>query len=168
MLLSLSIKFLSIFFSSFGDKAKSFKPSFLRMWKEDIQICSTLIYVTSKLSRSNIFCINFQKSALPKVLQIHQKITSFTVFFLAEVKLAVSSHIKYSLQAYWAVSIRELHMSLWRPWTEIREAAVSQVGSIVDPSHCQQLAFDLRWAECCEEWKLNLKHQVLNRTCEQI
>lgn len=68
----------------------------------------------------------------------------FYCFFLAEVKLAVSSHIKYSLQAYWAVSIRELHMSLWRPWTEIREAAVSQVGSIVDPSHCQQLAFDLR------------------------
>jgi hypothetical protein len=68
----------------------------------------------------------------------------FVYFSLTEVKLAVSSHIKYSLQAYWAVSIRELHMSLWRPWSEIRDAAVSQVGSIVDATHCQQLAFDLR------------------------
>lgn len=61
-----------------------------------------------------------------------------------EVKLAVSSHVKYSLQAFWAVSIRELHMSLWRPWSEISEAASATTSSIVDASHCQQLAIDLR------------------------
>jgi hypothetical protein len=63
---------------------------------------------------------------------------------ISEVKLAVSSHVRYSLKAFWAVSIRELHMSLWRPWSEIKEAANSETGSIVDPAHCQQLAIDLR------------------------
>lgn len=57
----------------------------------------------------------------------------------------MSSHVKYSLQAFWAVSIRELHMSLWRPWSEISDAASSEISSIVDSTHCQQLAIDLRW-----------------------
>ncbi|CAO1312458.1 unnamed protein product [Diamesa tonsa] len=61
-----------------------------------------------------------------------------------EVKLAVSSHVKYSIQAFWAVSIRELHMSLWRPWTEINEAAQAKNSRIVEETHCQQLAVDLR------------------------
>ena len=63
---------------------------------------------------------------------------------IAEVRLAVSSQIKYSLQAFWAVSIRELHMSLWRPWSEISEVAMLQESTIVDPAHCQHLAIDLR------------------------
>lgn len=68
----------------------------------------------------------------------------YFTFSSTEVKLAVSSHVKYSLQAFWAVSIRELHMSLWRPWSEISEAASNQVSTIVDAAHCQQLAIDLR------------------------
>jgi len=63
-------------------------------------------------------------------------------FFVAEVKLAVSSHVNYSLQAFWATSIRELHMSLWRPWSEIKDSARAE--SIVDPAHCQKVALDLR------------------------
>ncbi|CRL00349.1 CLUMA_CG013621, isoform A [Clunio marinus] len=74
-----------------------------------------------------------------------------------EVKLAVSSHVKYSLQAFWAVSIRELHMSLWRPWTEISEAACSKVSSIVDSAHCQQLAIDLRNQEPHSETTVVIK-----------
>ena len=56
----------------------------------------------------------------------------------------MSSHVKYSIQAFWAVSIRELHMSLWRPWTEINEAAQAKNSRIVEETHCQQLAVDLR------------------------
>lgn len=67
------------------------------------------------------------------------------VCLIVEVRLAVSSHVKYSLQAFWAVSIRELHMSLWRPWSEISDAASSEISSIVDSAHCQQLAINLRW-----------------------
>lgn len=68
----------------------------------------------------------------------------FLFCIIAEVKLAVSSHVKYSIQAFWAVSIRELHMSLWRPWTEINEAAQAKNSRIVEETHCQQLAVDLR------------------------
>jgi hypothetical protein len=71
-------------------------------------------------------------------------IISFLFSYSAEISLAVSSHVKYSLQAFWAVSIRELHMSLWRPWNDIHEAATADVSSIVDAAHCQQLAIDLR------------------------
>lgn len=53
--------------------------------------------------------------------------------------------MKYSLQAFWAVSIRELHMSLWRPWSEISDAASAETSTIVDSAHCQQLAIDLRF-----------------------
>uniref|UniRef100_U5EGF5 Putative cell growth regulator with ring finger protein n=1 Tax=Corethrella appendiculata TaxID=1370023 RepID=U5EGF5_9DIPT len=59
-----------------------------------------------------------------------------------EVKLSVSSQVKYTLQAFWAVSIRELHMSLWRPWVELNEQ--TKTSAIVDPSHCQQLAINIR------------------------
>uniref|UniRef100_A0A182UQ65 RING-type domain-containing protein n=1 Tax=Anopheles merus TaxID=30066 RepID=A0A182UQ65_ANOME len=54
-----------------------------------------------------------------------------------EVRLAVSSQVKYSLQAFWGVSIRELHVSLWRTWNDLRDASSSH---IVDSSYCQQLA----------------------------
>uniref|UniRef100_A0A2M4BPW9 Putative cell growth regulator with ring finger domain protein 1 n=1 Tax=Anopheles marajoara TaxID=58244 RepID=A0A2M4BPW9_9DIPT len=61
-----------------------------------------------------------------------------------EVRLAVSSQVKYSLQAFWGVSIRELHVSLWRTWNDLREASSSL---IVDSSYCQQLATNVR---CCQ------------------
>uniref|UniRef100_A0A182XWV1 RING-type domain-containing protein n=1 Tax=Anopheles stephensi TaxID=30069 RepID=A0A182XWV1_ANOST len=61
-----------------------------------------------------------------------------------EVRLAVSSQVKYSLQAFWGVSIRELHVSLWRTWNDLREASNAH---IVDSSYCQQLATNVR---CCQ------------------
>ncbi|XP_041765002.1 cell growth regulator with RING finger domain protein 1-like isoform X1 [Anopheles merus] len=61
-----------------------------------------------------------------------------------EVRLAVSSQVKYSLQAFWGVSIRELHVSLWRTWNDLRDASSSH---IVDSSYCQQLATNVR---CCQ------------------
>lgn len=53
----------------------------------------------------------------------------------------MSSQVKYSLQAFWGVSIRELHVSLWRTWNDLRDASNSH---IVDSSYCQQLATNVR------------------------
>lgn len=69
----------------------------------------------------------------------------FRVFlFLTEVKFAVTSQIKYTMQAFWVVSIRELHVSLWRPWKELQDALREVNGTILEASHCQKLATDIR------------------------
>ncbi|CAG9799792.1 unnamed protein product [Chironomus riparius] len=60
------------------------------------------------------------------------------------VKFVISSNVKYTLQAFFNVSIRELHMSMWRSWNEIRESVHTRHESIIDPAHCKQLAVDLR------------------------
>lgn len=61
-----------------------------------------------------------------------------------EVCVGISSQVKYSLQAFWAVSIRELHISLWRPWTELQADATATDRSIVERKHYQHLALDIR------------------------
>uniref|UniRef100_A0A1B6K4J2 RING-type domain-containing protein n=2 Tax=Proconiini TaxID=565685 RepID=A0A1B6K4J2_9HEMI len=40
-----------------------------------------------------------------------------------DVQYTVSSQVPYTLQAFWGVSIRELHLFLWRPWSVIDSAA---------------------------------------------
>ncbi|XP_039282160.1 cell growth regulator with RING finger domain protein 1 isoform X2 [Nilaparvata lugens] len=40
----------------------------------------------------------------------------------SEVQYTVSSQAAYTLQAFWGVSIRELHLFLWRPWSVINAA----------------------------------------------
>lgn len=60
------------------------------------------------------------------------------------VKFVISSNVKYTLQAFFTVSIRELHMSMWRTWSEIRDSVHSRHECIIDQAHCQQLAVDLR------------------------
>jgi len=42
-----------------------------------------------------------------------------------ELQYSVSSQVSYSLLVLWGVSIRELHLFLWRPWSAI-DAAVKQ------------------------------------------
>ena len=76
-------------------------------------------------------------------------------FNIPEVKLAVSSQVNYTLQAFWAVSIRELHMSLWRPWIELREQ--TRTTAIVDSTHCQHSALNMRW-----DWWILFIHYLLN------
>lgn len=65
----------------------------------------------------------------------------------AEVCVGISSQVKYSLQAFWAVSIRELHISLWRPWGELQLDATATDRSIVGKANYQHLAVDIRWVE---------------------
>lgn len=37
----------------------------------------------------------------------------------------MSSQVEYSLQAIWGVSIRELHLALWKPWSTLRDASLN-------------------------------------------
>ncbi|KAF7389371.1 hypothetical protein HZH66_010508 [Vespula vulgaris] len=55
---------------------------------------------------------------------------------VSEVECEVSSQVEYSLQAMWGVSIRELHLALWKPWSNLREASLN--GTLLQ-SHAQYL-----------------------------
>lgn len=61
------------------------------------------------------------------------------------VKLIVSSNVKYSLQAFFNVEIRALHMQLWRSWNEIRESIYTRNEFVIDQAHFKELAIDLRY-----------------------
>lgn len=65
-------------------------------------------------------------------------------FLFSEVKFAVTSQVKYTLQAYWIVSIRELHESLWRPWKQLQSALKEVNGTILEAPHSQKLGIDLK------------------------
>lgn len=52
-------------------------------------------------------------------VQIHVSVFSFS-----EVQCSLSSQVRYRIHAYWGVSIRELHIYLWRPWSAIRDACL--------------------------------------------
>lgn len=60
------------------------------------------------------------------------------------VKFIVSSNVKYSLQAFFNVEIRALHMQLWRSWAEIRESIYTRNEYIIDQAHFKEVAIDLR------------------------
>lgn len=60
------------------------------------------------------------------------------------VKLIVSSNVKYSIQAFFNVEIRALHMQLWRSWNEIRESIYNRNEFVIDQAHFKELAIDLR------------------------
>uniref|UniRef100_A0A1B6DC01 RING-type domain-containing protein n=2 Tax=Clastoptera arizonana TaxID=38151 RepID=A0A1B6DC01_9HEMI len=53
----------------------------------------------------------------------------------SDLQYTVSSQVQYTLQAFWGVSIRELHLFLWRPWSAIN--ATIQQGSLLQ-GHYQQ------------------------------
>ncbi|XP_068085986.1 cell growth regulator with RING finger domain protein 1 isoform X2 [Anabrus simplex] len=43
----------------------------------------------------------------------------------SDLQCLISSQVPYTLQAFWGVSIRELHLFLWRPWS-VLQSQVSQ------------------------------------------
>lgn len=53
----------------------------------------------------------------------------------AEVQFLFSSQVPYTLQAFWGVSIRELHLFLWRPWNKFN-ASLQQ--GVMLQGHYQQ------------------------------
>jgi hypothetical protein len=52
------------------------------------------------------------------MMQMHSCLLIFAVLF-TDVQCMVSSQVPYTLEAFWGVSIRELHLSLWRPWSVV-------------------------------------------------
>jgi hypothetical protein len=60
------------------------------------------------------------------------------------VKFMVSSNVRYSLQGFFNVEIRALHMQLWRSWNEIRESIYTRNEFVIDRAHFKELAIDLR------------------------
>ncbi|KAL1461528.1 hypothetical protein WDU94_013415, partial [Cyamophila willieti] len=52
------------------------------------------------------------------LLQFHTSdINSKSSFLFPDIQCTVSSQVPYTLQVLWGVSIRELHLFLWRPWS---------------------------------------------------
>lgn len=41
-----------------------------------------------------------------------------------ELQCRLSSQVNYSVRVYWGVNIRELHIFLWRPWADLRDACM--------------------------------------------
>lgn len=58
------------------------------------------------------------------------------IFLITEVECEVSSQVEYSLQAIWGVSIRELHLALWKPWNALKDASLN--GTLLQ-GHAQYL-----------------------------
>ncbi|XP_047116467.1 cell growth regulator with RING finger domain protein 1-like isoform X2 [Schistocerca piceifrons] len=44
-----------------------------------------------------------------------------TAINLLDLQCVISSQVPYTLQAFWGVSIRELHLFLWRPWSVLQK-----------------------------------------------
>lgn len=72
----------------------------------------------------------------PVCMYIGVLLKCFFCFFIAEVECEVSSQVEYSLQALWGVSIRELHLALWKPWSTLRDASLN--GTLLQ-GHAQYL-----------------------------
>lgn len=76
--------------------------------------------------------MEMMKVHIPFTFKLHESFKST----YAEVECEVSSQVEYSLQAMWGVSIRELHLALWKPWSNLREASLN--GTLLQ-SHAQYL-----------------------------
>ncbi|KAL7294658.1 cell growth regulator with RING finger domain protein 1-like isoform X2 [Trichogramma pretiosum] len=63
--------------------------------------------------------MKMMKVHIPFTFKLHESLKST----YSEVECEVSSQVEYSLQAVWGVSIRELHLALWQPWSTLRDAA---------------------------------------------
>ena len=77
----------------------------------------------------------------------------FCVFNFADVQCMVSSQVPYTLKAYWGVSIRELHLSLWRPWS-VLEGQMQQ-GTILQ-DHYQHKGSSLQYPLSCMQFSFKL------------
>jgi len=66
----------------------------------------------------------------------------------------VSSQVPYTMKAYWGVSIRELHLSLWRPWS-VLEGQMQQ-GTILQ-DHYQHKGTSLQYPLSCVSGYINGK-----------
>lgn len=76
--------------------------------------------------------MEMMKVHIPFTFKLHESFKST----YTEVECEVSSQVEYSLQALWGVSIRELHLALWKPWSTLRDASLN--GTLLQ-GHAQYL-----------------------------
>ncbi|KAK7794923.1 hypothetical protein R5R35_005895 [Gryllus longicercus] len=74
-----------------------------------------------------------------KMMKVHIpftfKLTDASKSSYSDLQCLVSSQVPYTLQAIWGVSIRELHLFLWRPWNVLHSQL--QAGNLLQ-GHYQQ------------------------------
>jgi hypothetical protein len=72
-----------------------------------------------------------------------------------DVQCMVSSQVPYTLEAFWGVSIRELHLSLWRPWSVLEKQM--QQGTVLQ-GHYQHKETILQYPLLCLQFTLLGEH----------
>lgn len=92
------------------------------------------LFVTSTFSCEQF--PNFLLVLFLYLLPYRRDIKVFPYLSVTEVECEVSSQVEYSLQALWGVSIRELHLALWKPWSTLRDASLN--GNLLQ-GHAQYL-----------------------------
>lgn len=81
------------------------------------------------------------------------------IISFADVQCMVSSQVPYTLKAYWGVSIRELHLSLWRPWSVLE--GQMQDGTILQ-DHYQHKGVSIQYPLSCRLSYMSCKFCVTN------
>ncbi|XP_050294189.1 cell growth regulator with RING finger domain protein 1-like [Anthonomus grandis grandis] len=73
------------------------------------------------LMKPRIPQMNMMKVHIPFTFRLLETSTSS----YSELQCSMSSQIPYEVHAYWGVNIKDLHIFLWRPWADIRNACTA-------------------------------------------
>ncbi|XP_074037133.1 cell growth regulator with RING finger domain protein 1 isoform X2 [Leptinotarsa decemlineata] len=88
----------------------------LRVNGEDFVFPTTLHQVPPRIPQ-----MNMMKVHIPFTFKLLETSTSS----YSELQCCMSSQVKYGVHVYWGVKIRELHIFLWRPWSDLRNACLN-------------------------------------------
>lgn len=64
--------------------------------------------------------MKMMKITIPFILKLDETSKS-----IDSINCTITSQITYTIRAFWGVSIRELHMFLWKPWSSIQKSVLS-------------------------------------------
>ncbi|XP_065167562.1 cell growth regulator with RING finger domain protein 1-like isoform X2 [Atheta coriaria] len=104
----------------------------LRVHGDDLVFHGPLHQVSPRIPQ-----MNMMKVHIPFTFKLLE--TSKSTY--SEIQYSVSSQVKYSVQVFWGVNIKELHVFLWRPWSALREMALN--GTLLK-GHYQQPGLTLQ------------------------
>ncbi|XP_044728762.1 cell growth regulator with RING finger domain protein 1-like isoform X1 [Chrysoperla carnea] len=102
----------------------------LRMNGEDIVFPTNIHPVSPRIPQ-----MKMMKVHIPFTFKLLE--SSKSTYF--DVQCTISSQVRYTIRAFWGVSIRELHVALWRPWGALRDAALAD---ILLNGHFQQIGIN--------------------------
>ncbi|KAG5894619.1 hypothetical protein JTB14_026150 [Gonioctena quinquepunctata] len=88
----------------------------LRVNGEDFVFPTSLHQVPPRIPQ-----MNMMKVHIPFTFKLLETSTSS----YSELQCCTSSQVKYGMQVYWGVNIRELHIFLWRPWADLRDSCLN-------------------------------------------